>query len=430
MTKKFFLLYLFSALNISNVFGQNVFQNFKELDQIHNFYNKYSELYARDFFRNYEAGATLNTFGGTQILYSGAWSLELRLGRSMKLPSYFYTREYSELYSYNKNIQFIDNKPYTKNDGELGSPNGVHDVRPMKLCFTLNDSQGNPYNSTKNGRDSIQWFIPSLTDLGINENVQPKYQYQLHWAPGYGFEFAGSFLINSVEETNPSGIPTSQRTKYYNIYFAHDLLYWSGKLRTFGWHFTVSAELTNITQSIALNIPSVNFFQNYQTPYENVWFKRNFSRIDFFTRTMRYGANFGRSFKHVEVWGGAHFLITRGGISDDGFMTAYVDDKPNDPTNGVRVKRYRGFLFSGINEYRDWAFVGGACLGQRTFRLSGQYSILTTGYHQFSMGIKFVFRDNLRHTWQRGYKEEEYFDPTKRKRVHKTVIIEREETDD
>jgi hypothetical protein len=123
------------------------------------------------------------------------------------------------------------------------------------------------------------------------------------------------------------------------------------------------------------------------------------------------------------------FTASKSGMSDNGFVTALIDEKPLDPNNGFRSKRYREFFFTGINDYSLVVTSVGASLGQGRIRVGGQYNILSNGYHHASISVRVVFRDNNRHPWQLGLKTEEYFDPTKRKTVRKTVVIERDEED-
>jgi hypothetical protein len=121
------------------------------------------------------------------------------------------------------------------------------------------------------------------------------------------------------------------------------------------------------------------------------------------------------------------YIANKSGMSDNGFVTALLDEKPADPNNGFRSKRYREFFFTGINDYRLIVTSVGASLGQGRLRIGGQYNVLSNGYHHASISLRVVFRDNNRHPWQLGLKTEEYFDPTKRETVRKTVVIERDE---
>lgn len=418
-----FLLTLGLNSIFNHVHAQGVFNQFKQLGVVHQFYTKYSELYAKDFFNSYVVGHSLNTFSGAQILYSGAWSLELRAGMPAKLPSAFNERDYTELNEFKNNITFINGLPRTTRATELAN-SSVNN----KILFTLNDSFGKPLNSAF-GNDSVQWYLPNLDDLGLNKTVAPTYNFILHWAPGYAFEFAGTFVKYDREPTTENGNSSRLSTRYYNIYFAHDILYWFQGIHVRGWHFTPSIELSDHSQGVFLNTEQAKLFQDYSANGYTVKFKNSLDRVDFYSRTIRYGFNVGKSFSKVEVWGGMSYIANKSGMSDNGFVTALLDEKPADPNNGFRSKRYREFFFTGINDYRLIVTSVGASLGQGRLRIGGQYNILSNGYHHASISLRVVFRDNNRHPWQLGLKTEEYFDPTKRKTVRKTVVIERDEED-
>lgn len=125
--------------------------------------------------------------------------------------------------------------PRTIRTSELPNANLI-----TKIMFTLNDSFGLPLNGIGNGGDSVQWYLPSLDDLGVNKTFAPTYNFILHWAPGYAFEFAGTFVKYDLEPTIDSGNSSRLYTKYFNIYFAHDNLYWFQGINVRGWHFTPS----------------------------------------------------------------------------------------------------------------------------------------------------------------------------------------------
>ena len=422
--KSFFKLILIFVLGHKQLQAQGVFNQYKQLGVIPQFYTKYSELYAKDFFNSYLVGHSLNTFAGAQILYSGAWALELRAGMPARLPSSFNERDYTELNQFKSNIKFLNGMPRTTRASELPNPSGMN-----KILFTLNDSSGNPLNSARGGQDSVQWYLPSLDELGVNKTVSPTYNFILHWAPGYAFEFAGTFVKYDGDPTTDNGNSSRLSTRYYNIYFAHDVLYWFQGIHVRGWHLTPSIELSDYSQGVYLNTQSAKLFNDYSANGYLVKFKNSLDRVDFYARTMRYGINAGKSFSKLEVWGGVSYIASKAGMSDNGFVSALIDEKPADPNNGFRSKRYREFFFTGINDYRLFVMSAGASLGQKRLRIGAQYNILSNGYHHASISLRVVFRDNNRHPWQTGLKTEEYFDPTKRKTVRKTVVIERDEED-
>ena len=420
---KLFVVILFSVSgSFNNLKAQGTFNTFRQLTSIQDFYTKYSQSYSNDFFNSHVIGHSLNTFSGAQILGTGAWSLELRAGMSAHLPARYYDEPFGALDSF-KQIQSFNGKPTNTRAAEIPI------AYPLQLLFTLNDSNQLPCNTLKNGKDSVQWFIPTFDDLGINKSVAPTYNFILHWAPGYAFEFAGTFEKYASSGTEDKGFTTGKATRYYNIYFAHDVLYWIQSIHSYGWHLTPSIELSDYSIGVSLNTKTASMFQDFQTNSGKVWFKNNLNRIDYLCRTMRYGINFGRSFHRLEVWGGASYIFSRSGMSNDGFVSAFIDEKPNDATNGFRSKRYREFFVTGTTESRLGVFSAGASFGQSRFRFGCQYNILTNGYHHASVSVKVVFRDNNVHPWQKGVVTEEYFDPEKRKTVRKTVIMERDEED-
>ncbi len=417
-------LFAIFFLSTTQLRAQSVFNQYKQLSVIPQFYTKYSELYAKDFFNSYVVGHTLNTFAGSQILYSGAWALELRAGMPARLPSSFSEQDYSELNQFKDNIKFINGMPRTTRASEL--PNYVAE---NKILFTLNDSGGKPLNSGIFGQDSVQWYLPTLDNIGVNKTVAPTYNFILRWAPGYAFEFAGTFVKYDGDPTTDNGNSTRLTTRYYNLYFAHDVLYWFQGIHVRGWHLTPSVELSDHSQGVYLNTQKARFFNDYFANGYLVKFKNSLDRVDFVARTIRYGINAGKSFNKLEIWGGMSLIASKSGMSDNGFVSALIDEKPQDPNNGYRSKRYREFFFTGINDYRLYVFSAGASLGQKRFRIGGQYNIISNGYHHASVSLRVVFRDTNRHPWQLGLKTEEYFDPTKRKTVRKTVVIERDEED-
>lgn len=116
----------------------------------------------------------------------------------------------------------------------------------------------------------------------------------------YAFEFAGTFeKYSSSSGTEDKGFTTGKATRYYNIYFAHDVLYWIQRIHTYGWHLTPSIELSDYSIGVNLNTTKASMFQDFQTNSAKVWFKNNLTRIDYLCRTMRYGLNFGRSFHRL-----------------------------------------------------------------------------------------------------------------------------------
>lgn len=421
--KHLIIILLGIAGSLGNIKAQGSFNALKQFTQIESFYTKYAQLYSADFFNSHVIGHSLNTFSGAQILGTGAWSLELRAGMSAHLPSRYYDEPFGALDSF-KQIQSFNGKPTNTRASEIPI------AYPLRLLFTLNDSHQLPCNSLKNGKDSVQWFLPTFDDLGINKSVAPVYNFILHWAPGYAFEFAGTFeKYSSSSGTEDKGFTTGKATRYYNIYFAHDVLYWIQRIHTYGWHLTPSIELSDYSIGVNLNTTTASMFQDFQTNSAKVWFKNNLTRVDYLCRTMRYGINFGRSFHRLEIWGGISYLRSISGMSNDGFVSAFVDDKPNEATNGFRSKRFREFFVTGTTETRLGIFSAGASFGQNRFRFGCQYNILTNGYHHASASVRVVFRDNNVHPWQKGVVTEEYFDPEKRKTVRKTVIMERDEED-
>lgn len=404
------------------IFAQGSFNSFKQFEKIKDFYTVYSKCYSTDFFNSHIIGHSLNTFSGAQILGTGAWSLEVRAGMAAHLPARYYSQTFDALDSF-KQIIFVNGKPTNTRASEIPL------TSKLGLLYTMLDSNRIPMNSTRNGQDSVQWYLPTFDDLGINKNVAPTYNFILHWAPGYAFEFAGTFEKYKSSGTEGNGYTTGKNTRYYNVYFAHDVLFWIQRLHTYGWHLTPSVELSDYSIALNLDTKIANIFHDFQTQNERVWFKNNLTNVDFLCRTMRYGLNFGKSFHRLEVWTGISYIYSKSGMSDAGFVTAFIDDKPNDPNNGFRTKRLRDFFITGGTESDLFAFNGGASFGQNRIRFGCQYNILSNGYHHVSVSAKLVFRDNMVHPWQKGVVTEEYFDPEKRKTVRKTVIIERDEED-
>ena len=184
--KPFIVILIGFSSSLWSLNAQGSFNTLKQFTQIQDFYTKYSQLYSTDFFNSHVIGHSLNTFSGAQILGTGAWSLELRSGMAARLPSRYYNEPFYALDSF-KQIIPVNGKPTNTRASEI--PINT----PLGLLFTLNDSNQLPLNSVRNGRDSIQWYLPTFDDLGINKNVSPVYNFILHWAPGYAFEFAGTF---------------------------------------------------------------------------------------------------------------------------------------------------------------------------------------------------------------------------------------------
>jgi len=412
-------LFAFGSLIISTnrVIGQTVFDNFYQLNEVRKFYNNYATLYARDLFSSVYPAQSLITFNGSQIMAPSAFSIDLRAGYLLRFPSSVAESVYSSLEKY-PNIKVSgrgDGKLRFKQPNVLGE--GVE-----RLSFQMLDANQKPLNSTKNGGDSVLWAIPSLSQLGLTEKVAPKYVVNLRWAPGFAFELGGTYMPYNTSAKTTSGNVINNSNKMYNIYFAHDILYWLQRYHYDGWHVTGSAELTNINQSINLS-EQVKLFQDYSVKGMNVSFDQQMKSIDLYSRTVRYGLNVGKSWPVIEAWVGLSRLRTKGGISDNGYVSVYIDEDPNNPNDGVRIRRMREFFFSGVSETKLWNMQIGWSAGQKSIRFGAQYNIMSNGMHQGSAMIKYVIKDNLKHPWQMP----DYVRAIKPGIVRKTIVIDRSE---
>jgi len=412
-------LFAFGSLIISTNRGisQTVFDNFDQLNAVRKFYNNYATLYARDLFSSVYPAQSLSTFNGSQIMAPSAFSIDFRAGYLLRFPPTVAQTVYSSLEKY-PNIKVSgrgDGKLRFKQPNVLGE--GVE-----RLSFQMLDANRKPLNSTKNGGDSVLWAIPSLSQLGLTEKVAPKYVVNLRWAPGFAFELGGTYMPYNTAAKTTSGNAINNSNKLYNLYFAHDILYWLQRYHYEGWHVTGSAELTNINQSINLS-EQAKFFQNYSVKGMNVSFDQQIKSIDLYSRTVRYGLNIGKSWPVFEVWGGFSRLTTKGGISDNGYVSIYIDEDPNNPNDGVRIRRMREFFFSGISETKLWNMQIGWSAGQKSIRFGAQYNIMSNGMHQGSAVIKYVFKDNFKHPWQMP----DYVMSIKPRIVRKTVYMDRSE---
>jgi hypothetical protein len=415
------LLISFSTESIISLKGQSLEDQMKQVENISKFYQSFSNQYAKDLFTSVYPAQSFMVFHGTQMYAPSAFSLELRTGVSARLPQSVIGDHYSNL----------DTAPNIENQIIYGSnllqfkPNSELFEPEEKLFFQLEDPNGKPFNGPTNFQDSIRWRIPSLSQLGLTEAIAPRTMVLLRFAPGYAFELAGTYLLYNSAPLNDRGLATSNRTRFYMMHIAHDMLYWLQKYHYMGWHVTANFTLSNWNQSINLTPDALNY-QDFNFRGNRVWFNQQFERIDLFNRSIQYGLNVGKSFRRGEVWAGITSLTNFGALSDAGFVSAYFDND-NDNENGFKVRRYRGMFGSGVINSQFINFGIGASLGQKSIRYGFQYNMLSNGTHQASAMVKYVFYDNLRHPWQMKKDEMEYFNPNVRQQIKKTVIMVREE---
>lgn len=391
-----------------------------QIDQIQRFYNSWAKEYANDLFRSVYPAQSALTFGTSQMLSPSAWSIDLRAGIVSHFPASITEGRYQSLDTF-KNISYniINGEKALrfKHYNELYIPE-------EEIFFTVFNDAGVPMNTTENGKDSATWRIPSLNQLGLNERIAPQITLTLRWAPGYAFELGGTYLLYNSSALTTNGNVSDNRNRFYHVNLSHDVLYWFQNLHVKGWHVTLNAGLSNWNQSINLT-PEASPYQNYKIETTRVTFNSQLNRIDLFNRTTQYGLKVGKSWHHVEVYGGLDYLFSFGGLSDDGFVNVKVDDD----AEGFNFRRYREFFFSGISNHQIYNLHVGAMLGQRNIRVCAQYNLLNNGTQQASVCVKYVFHDNEKHPWQKDKPEEHFFDPNKRTIKTKTVIMVRDEPD-
>jgi hypothetical protein len=360
------------------------------------------------------------TFGTSKMMSPSAWSIDLRAGIVSHFPSSVIDKKYSQLDTF-KNISYNiingDRALKFKHINEIYTPE-------EEIFFTVFNDAGVPMNSTENGKDSARWSLPSLGQLGLNERIAPQFTANIRWAPGYAFELGGTYLVYNSAALTTNGNVSNNRNRFYHVNLSHDLLYWFQNLHFKGWHATVNAGLSNWNQSINLT-PEASPYRNYSIENTQVTFNSQLNRIDIFNRTTQYGLKIGKSWHHVEVYGGLDYLFSFGGLSDDGFVNVKVDDD----AEGFNFRRYREFFFSGISNHQLYNLHFGTMFGQKSIRICAQYNIINNGTQQASICVKYVFHDNGKHPWQKDTPEEIYFDPTKKQIKTKTVIMVKEEID-
>ncbi len=420
-------LFIVATLNILTCYGQDIFDNVQQHKTIQRFYQHYASLYAKDLFTTVYPAQSHMTFGSSQMMAPSAFSLEFRGGMITRYPSAIRDNSYDELDTF-KNIQSFVSINGTPSKLKFRQYNEGF-VPKEDIYFTLLDENQLPLNSTKNGPDSIRWKLPSFNQLGLNENIAPRFTASLKWAPGYAFEAGGTYLLYNSKNDNETGFATTNRNRFYSIYVAHDFLYWWQKYHYQGWHVTGYYQISNWNQSINLT-QAVKYYQDYtlrQNQNTRYSFTNSLSRIDLYNRTLTYGLKLGKSFHNAEAFVDINYLFNTGGLSDDGFVVAYIDEKPFDENNGLKIRRYRNWIRSDYVSTRLWTLGAGGVIGQKNIRFGVQYNMLSNGTHQGSMVVKYVFLDNNFHPWQKHKNDVEYFDPNKKIIQRKTVIIERDE---
>lgn len=424
------VIILLSLLKLNSAYSQDLFNNVQQHKTIQRFYQHYATLYSRDLFTTVYPAQSQMTFGSSQMMAPSAFSLEFRGGMITRYPSRINNKAYDELDTF-KNIQSFVSINGTPSKLKFRQYNEGY-VPDERIYFTLLDENQLPLNSTINGRDSVRWKLPSFSQLGLNEKIAPRFNATLRWAPGYAFEAGGTYLLYNSTNENETGFATTNRNRFYCIYLAHDFLYWWQKYHYQGWHVTGYYQISNWNQSINLT-QNVKFYNDYTlrnnqlTTYN---FTNSLSRIDLYNRTLTYGLKLGKSWHNAEAFLDLNYLFNTGGLSDDGYVVAYIDEKPFDANNGLKIRRYRNWIRSDYVSTRLWNVGAGGVIGQKNIRVGAQYNILSNGTHQGSVVVKYVFLDNNFHPWQKNAPNVEYFDPNKKKIQRKTVIIERDEPED
>ena len=307
-------LFIVATLNILTCYGQDIFDNVQQHKTIQRFYQHYASLYAKDLFTTVYPAQSHMTFGSSQMMAPSAFSLEFRGGMITRYPSAIRDNSYDELDTF-KNIQSFVSINGTPSKLKFRQYNEGF-VPKEDIYFTLLDENQLPLNSTKNGPDSIRWKLPSFNQLGLNENIAPRFTASLKWAPGYAFEAGGTYLLYNSKNDNETGFATTNRNRFYSIYVAHDFLYWWQKYHYQGWHVTGYYQISNWNQSINLT-QAVKYYQDYtlrQNQNTRYSFTNSLSRIDLYNRTLTYGLKLGKSFHNAEAFVDINYLFNTGGL--------------------------------------------------------------------------------------------------------------------
>ena len=188
------------------------------MDEIHRFYRTWSKLYADDLFRSVYPSQSLSTFGGSQMLSPSAWSIDLRGGSIISFPGFIKDEYYSALDSFRNiksDVRYIsDNKLRFKQYNELFLPE-------ERIIFTVFDDNGSPINAPVGVIDSTKWRLPSMYQMGLSESLIPTFNFTLRWAPGYAFEFAGTYRLYDSDPLNNSLVVTDNSNRFYNKQSVH-----------------------------------------------------------------------------------------------------------------------------------------------------------------------------------------------------------------